>query len=206
MAFPGKQRGHVQVVDLLDIEHKKQQSTIISAHNHSISAIALNRQATLLATASGKGTLIRLYNIDSAQMIQELRRGADQAEIYDVTFSEDSTRIAVASDKGTIHIFALSCEDPLQNRESSLKIIKDILPKYFSSQWSPAHARISDTRSIVTFCLPKPDTNPNALIVLSWDGTLYKFVFDPQRGGACMTDIVTRFLNLTPFNAQLKLE
>ena len=42
------------------------------------------------------------------ELLQELRRGADRAEIYSLSFNNASKYIAVSSDKGTIHIFSLS--------------------------------------------------------------------------------------------------
>ena len=42
--------------------------------------------------------------------MQELRRGSDQADIYCLTFDPVSRFLACASDKGTIHIFAIKSE------------------------------------------------------------------------------------------------
>jgi hypothetical protein len=41
-------------------------------------------------------------------LAQELRRGADQARIYSLAFSKDCAWLAVSSDKGTVHVFALN--------------------------------------------------------------------------------------------------
>ena len=41
-------------------------------------------------------------------MTQELRRGADNAEIYSIAFNKSSTLIACSSDKGTLHIYNLT--------------------------------------------------------------------------------------------------
>jgi hypothetical protein len=40
--------------------------------------------------------------------LQELRRGADQARIFSLSFSKDCAWLAVSSDKGTVHVFSLS--------------------------------------------------------------------------------------------------
>ncbi len=44
----------------------------------------------------------------AAAPVQELRRGADQARIYSLAFSKDCAWLAVSSDKGTAHVFALN--------------------------------------------------------------------------------------------------
>ncbi|CAD6967107.1 unnamed protein product [Tilletia controversa] len=45
-------------------------------------------------------------------LIRELRRGTDQAYILSVSVAPDLSALAVASDKGTVHIFRLSAEAP----------------------------------------------------------------------------------------------
>lgn len=80
MAFPGKQRGHVQLTDLLD--PSRTMLPIIPAHESTISALVLNCDGSFLATASEKGTLIRVYDTTNGELLQEFRRGTDQAIIY----------------------------------------------------------------------------------------------------------------------------
>lgn len=53
--------------------------------------------------------------------------------ISSINFNHDSTWLCVASDHGTVHVFAV--EDQKLNRQSSLASAT-FLPKYFSSSWS----------------------------------------------------------------------
>lgn len=71
----------------------------------------------MLATASEKGTLIRIFETFNGTMVNELRRGAHAALIYCINFNHDSSLLCVSSDHGTIHIFAV--DDPKKNRQSS---------------------------------------------------------------------------------------
>ncbi|GAB9467103.1 hypothetical protein Gpo141_00004462 [Globisporangium polare] len=105
LACPGVSRGTVRI-ELYDLR----KTTLITAHEAELSQICLNLEGTRLATASDKGTLIRIFDTQSGQIMQELRRGADRAEIYSICFSPNSQLLACSSDKGTVHVFAMTTE------------------------------------------------------------------------------------------------
>ena len=54
----------------------------ISAHQGEVACLALNSQGTLVATASDKGTLIRVWDTAKRSLLVELRRGSDPATLY----------------------------------------------------------------------------------------------------------------------------
>lgn len=62
---------------------------------------------TLLATASTKGTLIRIFDTAEGIGLKEVRRGTDSADIQCIAFNYSSVYLACTSDKGTAHIFSL---------------------------------------------------------------------------------------------------
>ncbi|KAJ6305913.1 hypothetical protein OIU78_021278 [Salix suchowensis] len=115
-------------------------------------------------------------------LLQEVRRGADRADIYSLAFSSDAQFLAVSSDKGTVHIFSLQvdsgslaslsndrCHNPseqIHSRLSSLSIFKGVLPKYFSSEWSVARFRLPEgLQYFVGFGHQK-----NNVIIIGMDG------------------------------------
>ncbi|KAI8063468.1 WD40-repeat-containing domain protein [Gongronella butleri] len=244
LVIPGRQRGHVQLIDLDslgyywssfngDVEASAAANAnanaaavaaaaninIIAAHSGKLSCLALNANGTKCATASDKGTLIRVFNASTGTLLNELRRGMDRAEIFSIAFNQDSTRLVVSSDKGTIHIFNLDPSvvtmvdqkprgpsygevvvvnpalSPSKfgltlsgNRGSSLSFMKDLLPKYFSSEWSFAHAKIlSESQCLVAF------EQKHTILAICADGSCYKFQFDPRKGGECTRESYERF-------------
>ena len=83
-------------------------AAIIAAHTSGLAALAVLPSGRLLATASDRGTLVRVWDAHSGKLVRELRRGSDKAEIYGIAFRPDEQDVAVWSDKGTVHIFSLA--------------------------------------------------------------------------------------------------
>lgn len=61
----------------------------------------------MLATASDKGTVIRIWSIPGAEKLYQFRRGTREAKIYSINFNAMSTLLAVSSAHDTVHIFKL---------------------------------------------------------------------------------------------------
>ncbi|MED6193482.1 Autophagy- protein 18a [Stylosanthes scabra] len=190
LACPGLQKGQVRV------EHYASKRTkFIMAHDSRIACFSLTQDGRLLATASSKGTLVRVFNTLDGSLLQEVRRGADRAEIYSLAFSPTAQWLAVSSDKGTVHVFNLKVDSGLLGLDrsnsssesnpssptavSSLKFMKGVLPKYFSSEWSVAQFRLQEgLQHIVAFGHQK-----NTVVILGMDGSFYRCQFDSANGG-----------------------
>lgn len=54
----------------------------INAHQSDVACVSLNQPGTVVASASQKGTLIRLFDTQSKEKLVELRRGTDPATLY----------------------------------------------------------------------------------------------------------------------------
>lgn len=80
---------------------------MISAHTSEIQTITVSFSGHLVATTSRTGTLVRVFESKTGALVAELRRGLDRAEVFCVAFDPEGTRICVASDKGTVHVFNL---------------------------------------------------------------------------------------------------
>ena len=137
LACPSTQRGQVRV-ELYGLRR----TTFVDAHESALGALALSVDGSLLATASERGTVIRLYDtrgvtvgggrsassmnnasgstasVSSSVPLKEFRRGVERATISCLTFSLDSRWLGCASDHGTVHVF--QAQDPNStNNESS---------------------------------------------------------------------------------------
>lgn len=152
-------------------------TTTIMAHRSNIAVVSLNFDGTKLATASVKGTLIRVFDTVTGNQLFELRRGAEKVDIYSISFNMKSDWLAVSSDKGTIHVFSLRMSSDM-NQKSSLGALSTVLPSYFQSQWSFSQFRVPDYRTICCF-----GSDPNIVICVCADGSYYRARFDPVLGG-----------------------
>lgn len=181
IAYPDVQKGSVRIKNYDD-----QSNITIKAHQSEIGCLELNKDGTILATASEKGTIIRIYKTSDGSLIQELSRGAEKAEIYTIAFDPTDKYLACCSDRGTVHIFHLKNEnnkdDKTQNQKSFFGKITGFLNiknEYLDSEWSFAQFKIPHIRSICAF---GPD---NSIIVISSDGKYYQAKFEPKTGGEC---------------------
>lgn len=78
---------------------------LIPAHDTEIGAIAVNPEGTLLASASSRGHIIKLFSTDGGDVVQELKRGNSKAEIQSIVFHPTLYLLACTSSKSSIHIF-----------------------------------------------------------------------------------------------------
>ena len=143
LACPSVQRGQVRV-ELYGMR----KNVLIDAHEGSLAAMALSVDGSLLATASERGTIIRLFETgkkakDSSfasgignmggdasssssssphppgTPLREFRRGVEHAKIGCLSFSLDKSWLACVSDRETVHIFQIHRNDRPQASSSS---------------------------------------------------------------------------------------
>ena len=84
-----------------------QPTMVIEAHKGEIAALVLSRDGALLATASEKGTIVRVFSVETGAKIYQFRRGTYPTKIYSMCFSDDNQFLAATSSSKTVHIFKL---------------------------------------------------------------------------------------------------
>ncbi|CAG2107421.1 unnamed protein product [Medioppia subpectinata] len=187
LVFPGHRKGSVHLLDLTHTEPGLSSPPInISAHQSDIACLAINKLGTMVATASTKGTLIRVFDTSKRTQLVELRRGADPATLYCIAFSHDSDFLVVSSDKGTVHIFAL--KDTHLNRRSTFSSI-GFAHQYVDSQW--ALAKFTIAAECACICAFGPDAAVYAICV---DGSFHKYHFNAD--GTCLRDSYDIYLDV----------
>ncbi|SMN18963.1 similar to Saccharomyces cerevisiae YFR021W ATG18 Phosphoinositide binding protein required for vesicle formation in autophagy and the cytoplasm-to-vacuole targeting (Cvt) pathway [Maudiozyma saulgeensis] len=93
-------------VILFDLD-ELQPTMVIEAHQNGIAALALSPDGLFLATASEKGTIIRIFNATTGFKLYQFRRGTYSTKIYSMSFSEDNQFLLACSSSKTVHIFKL---------------------------------------------------------------------------------------------------
>lgn len=172
-----------------------------------------------LATASEKGTLIRVWCTSTSTLLNEFRRGADRAWIHCITFDHLDKFIASSSDKGTIHIFSLEDGKPDGSTSTKSEVITEGEGKEGDSTGAPIVKPVPNETSVGAFgfslksFLPTyfssvwsyaqfrvPETRsicaftstPFTLMILTAEGTAYKVDF--SKGGEAVKTEYSKFV------------
>jgi WD40 repeat protein len=186
IAFP-QNKGKIQLeyYNIIKENFKKDETKIINAHESFIAFLTLNNEGNVLATASDKGTLIRLFNVYNQEMIVELRRGTKNTTINCLAFDINTEFIACTSEVGTVHIFYIheinklfeKNEDKNKSNNESNKKEKNKNTKLIKiKERSFAKFKVQEKKSILRF------VQNNSFVVLTSDGKFYKAFFDTKDG------------------------
>jgi len=105
LAYPGHSHtGQLQVFDAETLACR----VVIPAHEGQLAALQFSRTNTRIATASLKGTVIRVFDTRDGSKLYELRRGLKRtASIFSLSFSPCGTFLACSSNTETVHVFKL---------------------------------------------------------------------------------------------------
>lgn len=125
--------GHVILYDALKCEAVN----VVEAHKSPLSSLALNSEGTLLATASDKGTIIRVFSVPDAQKLYQFRRGTYPSRIFSMSFNLVSSLLCVSSATETVHIFRLGAPKDETNSGGSTALGPSGTPISSSSMSPP---------------------------------------------------------------------
>lgn len=106
VAYPGSSAvGEVQIFDAVHLNAK----CVISAHDSPLAALAWSMCGRRLATASERGTVIRVFAVPERTRLYEFRRGVKRCvSIACLAFSACGSYLAATSNTETVHVFRLT--------------------------------------------------------------------------------------------------
>lgn len=195
LAYPGSATiGEVQVFDTINLRA----ANMIPAHDSPLAALAFDASGTKLATASEKGTVIRVFSIPEGQKLFEFRRGVKRCvSICSLAFSMDGMFLSASSNTETVHIFKLEAvrEKPPEEPTTWTGYFGKVLMASTSYLPSQVTEMFNQGRAFATVRLPfcghknicsltTIQKIPRLLVGAS-DGYLYMYNLDPQEGGEC---------------------
>ena len=192
MGYPISPEGFIKVKF-----YENSQELDINSHDALINCISINSDGSLVATASNKGHIVRIFCITNGQFIEEFRRGKEKATINNISFDEYSNWMGVCSERGNVHIFSMGSvwqkvaelgakrnklppeqEELPKNDSSIFKNMPGFLKMGTSADKSFAKIKIEEQQAICAIYKNKD------VIAITSTGKYYLAKIEPKKGGA----------------------
>ncbi|KAI6204110.1 hypothetical protein M3Y94_00634400 [Aphelenchoides besseyi] len=177
LAYPGSAAtGHVHIFDADSLTA----ACGFAAHDGPLAAMSFNSDGKKIATASQKGTVIRVFDVLTGTRLFEFTRGMKRCvTIHSLAFNADSTLLCSSSNTETIHVFSLIRSEPAVEAQKSEEQADSIgsWVSYFSqqaTQYLPTHMNelMLREKSLCTARLPMAGTK-TAVGIPKIDGKYY---------------------------------
>lgn len=205
IAYPDKKRGKIKIKN-----YEKKTNVSIDAHEKLIGNITLTIKGDLMASATEMGTIIRIFDTDNGELVQEVRRGKEKAQIKCICFDPNYKFIAASSNRGTVHIWSLSTamknlkkknidseeekdnknefgekqeQEETKNIENKRSILK-VLPTIMGGEFFNSEWSFAQVRikEQKSICT---FGNDNDIIIVCSNGKYYKAKIPLEKGGEC---------------------
>jgi len=202
LAYPGHSNtGELQVFDTINLASR----VIIPAHESQLAAMQFSPSGTRIATASERGTVIRVFSCQDGSKLYELRRGLKRtASIFSLSFSPCGSFLACSSNTETVHVFKLDDKprdsyslagSPPSDSEGWFGYINNMVSVsagYLPSQmtdtllqgraFASVHHNQNGSKNTCALAMIRRSLR---LVVCSVEGTLQLYSFDQDEGGDC---------------------
>jgi hypothetical protein len=142
----------------------------MEAHDGDLRGLALTADGSKLATASVKGTVIRVWDVSTSTCLQEFRRGVERTTITCLSWSWDSEYLCSTSDKGTAHIFQMGNPTKSATEKTSASLTQMLYSSVRKSVEGDAKKSICQIRGVPhpQACAFVADAT-NLIAVAGWD-------------------------------------
>lgn len=194
LAYPGSiTSGEVQIFDTINLHAK----TMILAHDSPLAALTFSSSGTEIATASERGTVIRVFSsLDGTRLI-EFRRGVKRCvSIASLSFSTCSEYLVCSSNTETVHIFKLDRTYAENESKPSSddwmgylsKTVSSYLPSQVANVFTQGRAFASvvlPDAGVKRICAIATIQKALRLLVASQDGYFYVYAIPQIEGTEC---------------------
>ncbi|EGD81490.1 hypothetical protein PTSG_02207 [Salpingoeca rosetta] len=170
LACPGMQPTDVYILDV-GSDKPKIGPTMVSAHKHPVTNMNIDARGELLATASSRGTIVRVYDTQRGKLLHEFRRGYTSSMLTTLQFSRDATLLCAASDQ-SIHLYHIA--NPSLNTRSVFGFYK----------MEGARSRAFSSFETTGPCVCRFDRQGQAVIAVCATRIAHKLRFDKRTGEA----------------------
>eukprot|EP01064_Diplonema_japonicum_P013842 TRINITY_DN21384_c0_g1_i1.p1 TRINITY_DN21384_c0_g1~~TRINITY_DN21384_c0_g1_i1.p1 ORF type:complete len:347 (+),score=27.04 TRINITY_DN21384_c0_g1_i1:149-1042(+) len=173
--------GDVTVVDAITAKSIH----VIRAHKTLLAALTISNCGTKLATASQKGTVIRVFSISpqgksEAPLLYALRRGSSPATVYSLSFNVTASLLVCTSNKSTIHIWR--CDSASVDGSTGADgpgTVGDTMRNMYQAErsWAQFQSPAANTSNVVAL-----SKDSKRVFVATMDGHLYIHSLDLATG------------------------
>uniref|UniRef100_A0A1I7T8A6 WD repeat domain phosphoinositide-interacting protein 2 n=1 Tax=Caenorhabditis tropicalis TaxID=1561998 RepID=A0A1I7T8A6_9PELO len=197
IAYPAStDTGSVHLFDAINLSSV---NTFV-AHEGTLACLKFNQEGNMIATASTKGTVIRIYSVPTGNRLFEFRRGVSRCvTIYSLCFSSDSKYLASSSNTETVHVFKLEKTEGVDHKPESsseggswFDTINKTISAYMPSQVMQVSELMTTERSFATAKLPGAtrsnqialvsNKNQQYVMAATSDGFVYAYRLDAEGG------------------------
>ena len=172
VAYPGNTCGSIAICKSANAAPEQ-----ISAHQNHLSCLLLNKDGSLVASTSEKGTIIRVFSTANRTCLKELRRGTENAEIYSIAFDTSNKFIACTSDRKTVHLFGLyDTKNPNDNETNNEQNELTKSGKALKTERSLFKFKVNESKAICSF------GSEDTVVVITSEAKYHRFRFDVKNG------------------------
>ena len=118
--------GHVEVFDLKKMEIRM----VLEAHKHKLVAICGDSNSDMIATASERGTVIRVFFASTGKLFCEFRSSLIGGAINALAFSSDCAIVAAVYSDGLVNLFKLP---KFSEQDAEKSMIVDTMSRLLST-------------------------------------------------------------------------
>eukprot|EP00730_Choanoeca_flexa_P000069 TRINITY_DN10030_c0_g3_i1.p1 TRINITY_DN10030_c0_g3~~TRINITY_DN10030_c0_g3_i1.p1 ORF type:complete len:382 (+),score=32.33 TRINITY_DN10030_c0_g3_i1:162-1307(+) len=186
LAIPGLQPGQVHLLDLAQSQPRA--PLMFQAHQHALAQLALSSTGRKLASASTRGTIVRVFNARTGDQLCEFRRGLTPAIVAGLVFSRDASLLCACSDR-TAHLYHLDQLELNADVAWTAKMGESLLGMKGIAQQYRSFAELELHRPSVC-CFAKDNSS---LMAIGQHGAAYRYGFGLRGRDASKDKFVTLF-------------